>query len=133
MRRRSFLVASASAALLPATAHAAEDWRALAEDVRSEMRWAWDEYRQRAWGKDQIMPISGGAESFSIKGQHVGLSLVEALDTLWLMELDTEFAQGVDWIKAHLDFNLDGEVSVFETIIRLVGGLLSAWMASGDG
>ena len=132
MHRRSFLAASATTALLPATSHAAEDWRALAEDVRGEMRWAWGQYREHAWGKDQITPISGGSESFSIKGQHVGLSLIEALDTLWLMELDAEFQDGVDWVKANLSFDIDGEVSVFETIIRLVGGLLSAWTAGGD-
>lgn len=132
MRRRSFLAASATVALLPNPARAAGDWHALAEDVRSEMRWAWGQYRERAWGKDQIMPVSGGAESFSVKGHHVGLSLVEALDTLWLMELNDAFAEGVAWVKADLDFDIDGEVSVFETIIRLVGGLLSAWVACQD-
>ncbi len=130
---RRGLIAGSAATLLPHSAGAAEeDWRGLAHEVREAMRWAWGEYRARAWGKDQIMPISGGAESFSVKGRHVGLSLVEAIDTLWLMELDAEFRDGVDWIKAHLDFDLDGEVSVFETIIRLVGGLLSAWLACGD-
>jgi mannosyl-oligosaccharide alpha-1,2-mannosidase len=129
---RRGLIAGGAAALLPLPAAARENWRALAEDVRGEMRWAWRHYRERAWGKDQIRPLSGGAESFSIKGKHVGLSLVEALDTLWLMELDDEFADGVAWIKAELDFDVDGEVSVFETIIRLVGGLLSAHLASDD-
>lgn len=129
---RRGLIAGGGAALLPLPAEAGENWRALGEDVRAEMRWAWNHYRKRAWGKDQIMPVSGGSESFSIKGHHLGLSLIEALDTLWLMELDKEFQDGVDWIKAHLDFDVDGEVSVFETIIRLVGGLLSAWHACGD-
>lgn len=129
---RRGLLAGGAAALLPLPAQAGENWRALGEEVRGEMRWAWANYRERAWGKDQIMPISGGAESFSIKGRHLGLSLVEALDTLWLMELDREFQDGVDWIKANLDFDVDGEVSVFETIIRLLGGLLSAWHACGD-
>ncbi|MDG2533558.1 glycoside hydrolase family 47 protein [Sphingomonas sp. HITSZ_GF] len=130
---RRGLIAGSAAALLPLPASAAkEDWRKLADEVRESMRWAWQNYRERAWGKDQIMPVSGGAESFSIKGQHVGLSLIEALDTLWLMELDAEFKDGVDWIHANLSFDIDGEVSVFETIIRLVGGLLSAHLASGD-
>jgi mannosyl-oligosaccharide alpha-1,2-mannosidase len=35
-------------------------------------------------------------------------------------------------VKDHLDFDVDGELSVFETSIRLVGGLLSAWHACGD-
>lgn len=129
---RRGLIAGTAAAFLPLPAEAKENWRALGDDVRREMRWAWGHYRDKAWGKDQIMPISGGAESFSIKGHHLGLSLVEALDTLWLMELDKEFNDGVEWIKAELDFDVDGEVSVFETIIRLVGGLLSAWHACGD-
>ena len=96
------------------------------------MRWAWGHYRERAWGKDQIKPISGGSESFPLKDHHLGLTLIEALDTLWVMQLDDEFREGVDWVKAHLDFDVDGEVSVFETSIRLVGGLLSAWHACGD-
>ena len=66
---RRGLIAAGAAMLLPLRAEAKENWRALAEDVRAEMRWAWAHYRERAWGKDQIMPISGGAESFSIKGR----------------------------------------------------------------
>jgi mannosyl-oligosaccharide alpha-1,2-mannosidase len=115
----------------PAMGRGAE-WRELGEDVKREMRWAWEQYRQHAWGKDQIKPLSGGHESFPLKNHHLGLSLVEALDTLWVMGLDDEFRDGVDWVKANLDFDVDGEVSVFETCIRLVGGLLSAYHACGD-
>ena len=32
--------------------------------------------------------------------RHLGLTIVEALDTLWVMGLDAEFAEGVEWIKA---------------------------------
>ena len=108
------------------------DWRPLADDVRSEMRSAWRNYRQHAWGKDQIKPISGGFESFPLKDHHLGMTIVEALDTLWIMGLDEEFRDGVAWVRANLDFDVDGEVSVFETSIRLVGGLLSAYHACGD-
>ena len=133
LSRRSLLSASGSLLLLPATARASkEDWRALGEDVKREMRWAWGQYRGHAWGKDQIKPISGGFESFPLKNHHLGLSLIEALDTLWVMGLDDEFRDGVDWVKRNLDFDVDGEVSVFETSIRLVGGLLSAYHASRD-
>ena len=57
------------------------------------MRWAWRNYREHAWGKDQIKPISGGFESFPLKNHHLGLTIVEALDTLWIMGLDDEFAR----------------------------------------
>ncbi|MBE7202474.1 MAG: glycoside hydrolase family 47 protein, partial [Parafilimonas terrae] len=130
LRRRDVL---ASAALLPAVARAKDtDWHALAADVKAEMAWAWGEYRRLAWGKDEIRPVSGTVSSFPLKGHHLGLSLVEALDTLWVMGLDAEFRDGVEWVKWELDFAVDGEVSVFETSIRLVGGLLSAHHACGD-
>ena len=135
LTRRSLLGASAAALLLSrgAVARGAnDDWHALAEDVCGEMRWAWGQYREHAWGKDQIKPLSGGFESFPLKNHHLGLSLIEALDTLWVMGLDDEFRDGVEWVKQNLDFDVDGEVSVFETSIRLVGGLLSAYHASGD-
>src|SRR5947209_17239547 len=66
-------------------------WRRLAEDVRREMIWAWQNYAEHAWGKDQIKPISGGFESFPLKDQHLGLTLVEALDTLWVMGWRSSF------------------------------------------
>jgi mannosyl-oligosaccharide alpha-1,2-mannosidase len=131
--RRSLLRSSGAALLLPSRSIATStNWRALGEDVRSEMRWAWAQYRQHAWGKDQIKPLSGGSESFPLKGHHLGLTIIEALDTLWVMGLDQEFREGVDWVKANANFDVDGEVSVFETSIRLVGGLLSAYHACGD-
>ena len=133
LSRRALLAGSGAALLAPSAASSRPaDWRALAEDVRAEMRWGWEQYRELAWGKDQIKPLSGGFESFPLKDHHLGLSLIEALDTLWLMELDDEFRDGVEWVKENLDFDVDGEVSVFETSIRLVGGLLSAYHACGD-
>jgi mannosyl-oligosaccharide alpha-1,2-mannosidase len=134
LSRRS-LLATAAPALLAARAGAVpanEDWHALGDDVRREMGWAWQQYRARAWGKDQIKPLSGGFESFPLKHHHLGLTIIEALDTLWVMGLDDEFRDGVEWVKRNLDFDVDGEVSVFETSIRLVGGLLSAFHACGD-
>lgn len=135
IQRRALLVGLGAVAILPAAAKppgSPVDWNALGEDVRDEMRWAWRNYRDHAWGKDQIKPISGGSESFPLKDHHLGLTIVEALDTLWAMGLDDEYAEGVEWIRRDLDFDVDGEVSVFETSIRLVGGLLSGWHASRD-
>src|SRR5437763_11177123 len=135
LRRRSVLKGAGAALLLGAAKRPqpTRNWRALAQDVRSEMRWAWRNYREHAWGKDQIKPISGKFESFPLQDNHLGLSLIEALDTLWIMGLDEEFRDGVDWLKSNLHFDVDGEVSVFETSIRLVGGLLSAYHAGGVG
>jgi len=135
MDRRTMMAGTAAAAgaiAAPRASAGAPDWKALAEDVKAEMAWAWDQYRERAWGLDEIKPVSGGASSFPLKEHHLGLTLIEALDTLWLMGLDSRFQAGVDWVHGNVDFAVDGEVSVFETSIRIVGGLLSAHLASGD-
>ena len=58
--------------------------------------------------------------------------LVDALDTLWIMNLKDEFQEGRDWIKAQLSHTLIGEVSTFETTIRSLGGLISAYDLSDD-
>ncbi|KRA61494.1 alpha-mannosidase [Caulobacter sp. Root655] len=132
-RRHALVLVSSAALASPAAAvPPVENWSLLAQDVRSEFQWAWRGYVAKAWGKDEINPVSGTSRSFFIEGHDLGLSLVEALDTLWIMGLDAEFQAGVDWVKTHLDFDVDGNAQVFETNIRLVGGLLSAHLACGD-
>jgi mannosyl-oligosaccharide alpha-1,2-mannosidase len=109
------------------------DWKALGEDVRAQMAWAWAAYKDRCFGADQIKPVSGGSEAFFFpKGPPMGLSIVEALDTLYLMGLDREVEDGVRWIADNLHFDIDDEVQVFETGIRMVGGLLSGRCGTRD-
>jgi hypothetical protein len=48
------------------------------------------------------------------------------------MGMKTEFNEAVEWIKKSLSFNRVGVVSVFETTIRELGGLLSAYDLSGE-
>src|SRR6185312_8130293 len=140
LHRRSVLKAMAAAPALtvaPALAAvpvaAADKWKPLADDVRDQMAWAWRHYAERCMGQDQIKPVSGGAEAFFFpKGPPLGLSIVEALDTLYVMGLDAEVTQGTRWIADNLHFDIDGEVQVFETGIRMVGGLLSGWHGTRD-
>ena len=137
VNRRSVLGGLAAVPVLaPQALQAASpdpQWHALAQDVRGEMNWAWDHYVERCFGQDQIKPLSGGAEPFFFpKGPPLGLSIVEALDTLYVMGLDAEVTQGTRWIADNLQFDIDGEVQVFETGIRMVGGLLSGWRGARD-
>ncbi|RRO13218.1 glycoside hydrolase family 47 protein [Saccharopolyspora rhizosphaerae] len=114
------------------TASARGRWGPVADAVREEHLWAWRHYIERAWGADHIKPISGGREDFFVEGHSVGLSLVEAVDTLWLMEADSEVDRAVRWIVDHLDFDIDAPFQVFETNIRMVGGLAAAYHCTGD-
>ena len=64
----------AAASALPSHAQAqSEDWAALGADVKAEFKWAWDHYVERAWGKDEINPVSGTSQSFFIQGHDLGL------------------------------------------------------------
>ncbi|KAK4269577.1 hypothetical protein QN277_022716 [Acacia crassicarpa] len=99
------------------------------EKVKEAMLHAWRSYETYAWGQDELQPQSkNGVDSFG----GLGATLVDSLDTLYIMGLTEEFQKAREWIANSLDFNKDYEASVFETTIRVVGGLLSAYDLSGD-
>ncbi|MGK5730439.1 glycoside hydrolase family 47 protein [Streptomyces sp. URMC 124] len=106
--------------------------REKAGEIRAEFVHAWEGYKRFAWGHDEVLPVSGRHREFFAGNHPVGLSIIEALDTLHLMELDTEVHRCVDWIGSHLDFDVDADFQVFEATIRLVGGLLSGYLATGE-
>lgn len=58
------------------------------------------------------------------------LTLIDALDTLAVMGNFTEFKRVVEHLTTKVNFDKDINVSVFETNIRIVGGLLSAHLLS---
>lgn len=48
------------------------------------------------------------------------------------MGLEEEFHEAKVWVQHSLDFNKNETVNVFETTIRMLGGLLSAYHLSKD-
>ncbi|KAK0401602.1 hypothetical protein QR680_015871 [Steinernema hermaphroditum] len=96
--------------------------------VVDAMKHSWKGYRDYAWGHDTLKPISKGySEWFS-----TGLTIIDSLDTLFIMGMDDEFADAKDWVEQELSFDKDKYVSFFEATIRLLGGLLSAFHLSGE-
>ena len=93
--------------------------------VRAEFVHAWEGYKSRAWTKDEVAPVSGGWRS-SFGGW--GATMVDSLDTLLLMGLDSDFEECLPRI-AEIDFTTNSEdvLNVFESTIRYIGGLLSAY------
>ncbi|WRX27259.1 Glycoside hydrolase family 47 - like 4 [Theobroma cacao] len=99
------------------------------EKVKEAMIHAWSSYEKYAWGNDELQPQSkNGVNSFG----GLGATLIDSLDTLYIMGLDEQFQRAREWVANSLDFNKDYDASVFETTIRVVGGLLSAFDLSGD-
>ncbi|XP_070705241.1 mannosyl-oligosaccharide 1,2-alpha-mannosidase IA [Pempheris klunzingeri] len=99
--------------------------------VKEMMKHAWDSYRRYAWGSNELRPVSKQGHSSNLFGSIKGATIVDALDTLYIMEMFEEFDAATDWVEKNLDFNVNAEVSVFEVNIRFVGGLLSAYYLSG--
>ncbi|KAL7955865.1 glycoside hydrolase family 47 protein [Trichoderma compactum] len=98
-------------------------------EVKKAFLRAWQGYKKFAWGQDALLPISGGGrEQFS----GWAATLVDALDTLWIMGLRDEFDEAVAAV-AEIDFgsSTSGRVNIFETNIRYLGGLLAAYDLSG--
>uniref|UniRef100_A0A8C5F8E0 alpha-1,2-Mannosidase n=2 Tax=Gadus morhua TaxID=8049 RepID=A0A8C5F8E0_GADMO len=98
------------------------------EGVRESFRHAWRGYKEFAWGHDELKPITKTyAEWFGL-----GLTLIDALDTMWILGLKEEFAEAREWVSTELSFNKNVDVNLFETTIRILGGLLSTYHLSGD-
>ncbi|XP_068336103.1 mannosyl-oligosaccharide 1,2-alpha-mannosidase MNS1-like [Pyrus communis] len=99
------------------------------EKVKEAMIHAWSSYEKYAWGQDELQPQSkNGVNSFG----GLGATIVDSLDTLYIMGLHEQFQKAREWVATSLDFDKDYEASVFETTIRVVGGLLSAYDLSED-
>lgn len=56
----------------------------------------------------------------------MGWIIVDALDTLMIMNLTSRLSHAREWIEMSLDYEQDQDVNTFETTIRMLGGLLSA-------
>lgn len=95
------------------------------EQVRNNFTHAWTGYKTYAWMADELKPVKGAATS------HFGgwsATLVDTLDTLWIMGFRDEFESAVAAAEK-IDFSTTDvqEVNVFETTIRYLGGFLAAY------
>ncbi|OLN96054.1 Endoplasmic reticulum mannosyl-oligosaccharide 1,2-alpha-mannosidase 4 [Colletotrichum chlorophyti] len=98
--------------------------------VKAEMERSWGGYRKYAWMHDEISPVSG---RFRDPFCGWAATLVDGLDTLWIMGMKDEFDEAAKAVK-NIDFTFSPtrrDIPVFETIIRYLGGLLAAYDVSG--
>lgn len=97
--------------------------------VKEAFLHSWNGYKKHAWLQDEVTPVTGGFKNGF--GQR-GATLVDTLDTLAIMGLDEEFEAAVKAVKG-IDFTTSAvsRLNVFETTIRYLGGLLSAYDVSG--
>ena len=98
--------------------------------VQKVFQRSWTSYRKYAWMRDELTPLTAGAKT-TFGGW--AATLVDSLDILWIMDLKSEFREAVQAV-ATLDWADTNSTScnLFETTIRHLGGLLSAYDLSQE-
>ncbi|XDG05428.1 hypothetical protein ABKA04_005043 [Annulohypoxylon sp. FPYF3050] len=98
--------------------------------VKAEMVRGWNGYMTYAKGHDELSPVS---KKFRDPFCGWAATLVDALDTLWIMGMKDEFEEALLEVEK-IDFTTSQfrtEIPVFETTIRYLGGLVAAYDVSG--
>jgi mannosyl-oligosaccharide alpha-1,2-mannosidase len=99
----------------------------VSDEIRTGMQYAFQAYMRDAWRSDEYMPVKKrGMDTFGGKG----LTIIDSLDTLYLMGLKTEFKSARQFVKD--EFKFKGRINVFENNIRVLGGLLSIYSLTKD-
>ncbi|NXN38101.1 MA1C1 mannosidase, partial [Rhinoptilus africanus] len=106
--------------------------RARRMKIKEMMKFAWDNYKQYALGKNELRPLTKNGHIGNMFGGLRGATVVDALDTLYIMELEEEFQEAKKWVEKSFDLNVNGEASLFEVNIRYIGGLLAAYYLTGE-
>ena len=80
--------------------------------------------------QDELSPMSG---KYRNPFNNWGATLVDSLDTLWMMDLQEEFEEAVEAV-GKIDFTTSprNDIPLFETVIRYLGGLVAAYDISGE-
>ncbi|KAJ7615253.1 glycoside hydrolase family 47 protein [Mycena polygramma] len=102
--------------------------------VVAAFQYAWGAYERDAMGSDEYHPISHRGHNLSSSGG-IGYTVVDSIDTMLLMGLHQEYSRASHWVRTSLSFDRDGHdrcFNTFETTIRVLGGLLSAYHLSAD-
>ncbi|MED6147476.1 Mannosyl-oligosaccharide 1,2-alpha-mannosidase mns3 [Stylosanthes scabra] len=105
-------------------------WITRKQKVKDAFIHAWSGYKKYAMGYDELMPLSHhGTDGLG----GLGATVVDALDTAMIMGIDEVVAEAGTWIEENLSNRISnkGQVNLFETTIRVLGGLLSAYHLSG--
>ncbi|KAJ7128796.1 glycoside hydrolase family 47 protein [Mycena crocata] len=95
-------------------------------------RHAWSAYERDAMGSDEYHPLTRKGTNLTQAGG-IGYTVIDSIDTMLLMGLDAEYARARAWVEESMSFDRDAEFNTFETTIRVLGGLLSAFeLTDGD-
>lgn len=70
------------------------------------MKFAWDGYVKYAWGQNELSPNSLQGHFANIFGSYnTGATIIDSLDTLYIMNMKDELKMASDWVKEKLNFD----------------------------
>eukprot|EP00040_Diaphanoeca_grandis_P044258 m.11812 g.11812 ORF g.11812 m.11812 type:complete len:814 (-) comp8994_c0_seq1:39-2480(-) len=96
---------------------------AHAAEVKQMFMHGYDSYMRHAFPMDELCPLTcTGRDTWG----SYALTLIDSLSTLYIFGNLTEFDYAVHQVKEKVHLAIDRNVSVFETNIRILGGLISA-------
>ncbi|GJJ13259.1 hypothetical protein Clacol_007510 [Clathrus columnatus] len=96
------------------------------EAIIAAFKHAWSAYERDAFGDDEYHPISRVGSNLT-KAGGIGYTIVDSIDTMVLMGLEDEEKRARQWVQNNMNLDRDGDFNTFETTIRVLGGLLSAY------
>lgn len=106
-------------------------WDKRKLEVKEVFLESWRDYSRHAWGNDIYHPVTQTGSNMGTTP--LGWIIVDSLDTLHIMGCEEEFNTAKSWVQYELDYaKYDRPVNTFETTIRMLGGLLSAYYLSED-
>ncbi|KAJ8456427.1 hypothetical protein ONZ51_g12132 [Trametes cubensis] len=101
--------------------------------VVAAFKHAWLAYEPErdAMGDDEYHPLSHKGSNLTEAGG-IGYTVVDSIDTMLLMGLHDEYTRAREWVATKMTFERDAQFNTFETTIRVLGGLLSAYTLTED-
>ena len=105
--------------------------REMRDSVLAAMEHTWSAYEAFAWGSDELRPLSRRGKNWT-QSHSLGITLIDSLDTLHIMGMRRAFERAKRWLRDQLSFESDSFVNLFETSIRVLGGLLAGYHLDGD-
>ncbi|CAL8086322.1 unnamed protein product [Calicophoron daubneyi] len=111
----------------------------LRQRVKEMFLHAYQSYRVHAYPADELMPLTCRGRIRGVDSPrgdiddalgNFSLTLIDSLDTLFLLNEADEFERAALSVVESVSFDSDFDVSVFETNIRVLGGLLGGHISA---
>ncbi|KAH8093117.1 glycoside hydrolase [Cristinia sonorae] len=113
-----------------------QEWTRRAVKVKEAYVHAYTGYERHAFPHDELMPLSHGLRD-NFNGW--GVTAIDTMDTMLLMGLTEQYDRALALVKNStfpihrpLHPSMNDRISFFETVIRYLGGMLSAYALSNE-